>query len=284
MIVVPRRKVSGGSSSVMRTRRLRVTGSACGAISRILPSALNLRIKLKRDNERHADPQRAGEIVGDVDDGFANIGARDRHHGLARRDDLADLGANGGDDAVKISLQLGIAELFARFCQIRLRAAPPRTALPREPARRSRTSPWASHWFQAVFAAAPRVPDAFANWAWHSTVLRRRSEPPVPARQDRPRPTTVPSRPLSPTLTGRAISRPSARKLKSVLNLRLHRSDDDKSCVLGRGDDHRHHGPDRLGAGASSLHPVIARHIAIAKPKCCERSLVTLTSPRTVTT
>ena len=39
VIVVPSRKLSGGLSRVIRTRSVRVAGSACGAISRTEPAA-----------------------------------------------------------------------------------------------------------------------------------------------------------------------------------------------------------------------------------------------------
>lgn len=76
------------------------------------------RIKLKPDHEGHADPQSARQIVGDVDDGFANIRARNGHDGLSRRDDLADFGTDEGDDAAEIRLQLRVAELFTRLGQV----------------------------------------------------------------------------------------------------------------------------------------------------------------------
>jgi hypothetical protein len=79
-------------------------------------------IKLGTNDEGRADPQRAGQIVGNVNYGFADFGARDGDDGLAGRNNLADFGADCSNHAAKISLQLCIAELFASLGQTCLSA------------------------------------------------------------------------------------------------------------------------------------------------------------------
>ncbi len=101
-MVEPRRNASGGLSSAMRTRRVRVAASACGAISRTLPVTRTLGSSCAATWNGVPDGERRGGGVGRVDHGVALRGVGDVDHHLAGRDDLADLGAGVGDDAGEI--------------------------------------------------------------------------------------------------------------------------------------------------------------------------------------
>ena len=80
---------------------------------------LDRRQRLQDDLEGRADREVAGQLVGNVDHRLAQIRARHGDDRLAGRNRLADLGADGGDDAVEIREQPGIAELFLRSWQAR---------------------------------------------------------------------------------------------------------------------------------------------------------------------
>ena len=119
--MVPSRKFSGGSTSVILTRRVRVARSAWGAISRTCPltrvagsasaghDEAGLRTKVDRDLVRH------------IDHSLALLRANHAHHFLPRLKHLTDFGFSRGNDAVELGMELCVAELFLRDANIRPR-------------------------------------------------------------------------------------------------------------------------------------------------------------------
>ena len=119
VIVVPRRKLSGGLSRVIRTRRVRVAGSACGAISRTDPAARTEGSSLQGDVEAGSRPEIPPDALGQVDHRLADIRASHRDDRLSRLDHLPELRRGGGDDTVEVGAKLGVAELLLGLVEVR---------------------------------------------------------------------------------------------------------------------------------------------------------------------
>ena len=67
--------------------------------------------------------KRHREIRADIDHSLPDVGPRNGHDALTRRDHLSHFGAHGGDDAGEIGLDLGITQLLDRLGQVRLGAS-----------------------------------------------------------------------------------------------------------------------------------------------------------------
>ena len=123
VIVVPRRKLSGGSSRAILTRSVRVDGSACGAISRTVPVARTegstCRATSKRAPGLRSRPMLSGRST-----------TASRMSGRATVMTVwpgwttwPSFRLDGGDHAVEVGAKLGIAELLLGLVEIRLGAA-----------------------------------------------------------------------------------------------------------------------------------------------------------------
>ena len=118
--VEPSRIASGGSCSPTRTWKVRVTGSACGAISRMRPLALTPGASASTTRTSgspvlpSSTPRRHGE------DRIATILAGDLEDRLPGLDDLAGLGAAHRHHAGDIGAQIGEAEPVAGLFELGL--------------------------------------------------------------------------------------------------------------------------------------------------------------------
>ena len=100
----------GGSVRPTLTRKVRVTGSACGATSRTRPWRLALGSLGQGDGDLASGQCRASQVGRDLEDGVAPIAPCELHDHPAGCDDLAGLRADCRDHAGRIGLQGGEAD------------------------------------------------------------------------------------------------------------------------------------------------------------------------------